>query len=441
MKVINRMDRSPVELIRKKRDGLKLDQGEINSFFNSYLTGSVADYQMSAMLMAVWLRGMSFEETACLTKIMQNSGHTLGWDVDRSLIVDKHSTGGVGDKTSLILLPLCCLEGLLVPMISGRGLGHTGGTLDKLQAIPGMQVRISEDDARATISKYGGAFMGQTEDLAPLDRRLYALRDVTGTVESVPLITASILSKKLAEGIGGLVMDVKYGSGAFMSSLSDAKQLAISLVNVAKECGLNVQGLITDMNSPLGESAGNMLEVIECIDILKGGGPQDTRDLSLELSSEMVRMAKPSESLDTIKKRLQGYLTSGAAFERFCQIVDAQSGDVSFLEQPEKFKKAGLTEAVLAPKSGYISEIDVRKLGMAVVELGGGRKLVDDAIDYSVGLTGLSRAGKKINAGDELAVIHANDQSRLKIATEMVTGAYNISDTCEQQPLVAERIV
>jgi len=435
------MSRSPVELIRKKRDGHSLEASEIQEFFESYINGQVADYQASAMLMAIWLKGMSFVETAQLTKTMRDSGRTLAWNGDVTQIVDKHSTGGVGDKTSLILLPLCCLEGLTVPMISGRGLGHTGGTLDKLQSIPGMKVRISEDEARQVIDTHGGAFMGQTEDLAPLDRSLYALRDVTGTVESVPLITASILSKKLAEGIGGLVMDVKYGSGAFMKSLDDANELAVSLVKVAKECGLNVQGLITDMNSPLGVAAGNTLEVLECVDIMKGSGPVDTIELTVELTAEMVHMAKPQDSMDEIRQRLIGYLNSGAAFEKFSKIVSAQGGDVSYLEEPTKFQPAKVTEQFVAQQSGYISYIDVRALGMAVVELGGGRKRVDDVIDHSVGLTGLNRVGKKVEQGDTLAVIHANDSDKAKMAHEMIAASYQISDTQTEHSLIAKRVV
>lgn len=417
------------ELIRKKRDGHALTQAELEEFFHGYMDGSIADYQAAAMLMAIVLKGMEFDEVAALTEIMRTSGQILSWDEPRSNIIDKHSTGGVGDKTSLIILPLCTLEGLRVPMIAGRGLGHTGGTLDKLESIPGMNVRPSVAESQVIFRELGGVFMGQTPQIAALDRRLYALRDVTATIESIPLITASILSKKLAEGLGGLVMDVKYGSGAFMAKEADATALATMIAAVAKKLSVSVRCQITSMNSPLGDSAGNALEVIECVKIMRGESvAPDTRELTLSLAADMVSLANPQLARTVILERLEKRLQSGDVFTQFCKHIKRQGGDVTYLENPEKFPKAKVIRPLLAAQSGVIASIDVRSMGLAIVELGGGRRMATDAIDHTVGLTGMKRVGTKVAKGEPLLMIHGRSEHDLAIAERSLKDAIKVSE-------------
>jgi len=419
----------PQEIIRAKRDGQKLTAEQLKGFFAGYLAGDIPDYQVSAMLMAMLLKGLDQSETVTMTKISCDSGKTLSWPYPKNLVVDKHSTGGIGDKTSLILMPLCLLEGLKVPMISGRGLGHTGGTLDKLESIPGMNPKPSLSQAETLMRELGGVFMGQTEEIAALDRRLYALRDVTATVECRPLIVASILSKKLAEGLGGLVLDVKFGSGAFIADQRESRLLAEQLVSVAKGCGLNTQAFHTSMDSPLGTEAGNWLEIRECIDVLQGKGPSDCRHLSLELATAMVRMAYPNRDVEEIRKTLNGHLQSGRAFEIFCKLIRAQGGDANVLSSPAKMPNAKLVHHLKSSTSGYVKSIQVRELGVAIVELGGGRKSASDKIDPLVGLSKLSPVGTKVSQGDVLCEIHANDDESLRLATERVLRAYSIGST------------
>lgn len=429
------------EIIRKKRQGSELSESELSDFFLGYLTGSVADYQASALLMATFLKGMTRKEASILTRIMRDSGRVLQWTGDRRNVVDKHSTGGVGDKTSLILLPLCVLEGVRVPMMSGRGLGHTGGTLDKLEAIPGIRVRITAHETQALVERFGGAFIGQSGDLAPLDQKLYALRDVTATVESIPLITASILSKKLAEGLGGLVLDIKFGSGAFMQTHQNARDLADSLVDVAAQCGLKARCLLTSMDSPLGTYAGNTLEVIECIQILRGEGPKDTTDLSISLATEMIRLADPKRDSKDIAAKLRGHLQSGKAFERFCDIIAAQGGDRSYLDTPSKFHKAAIVQNVPASGRGkVVKRVDVRKLGLAILELGGGRRLLSDKIDHAVGLSNLKHHGEVMADGEPVATIHGNDHQKVARAAELISEAYELGDNASDSPLILETI-
>jgi thymidine phosphorylase len=430
----------PQEIIRKKRDGAILSAQDIAGFFNGFLDGQVADYQVSAMLMAILLKGMTHEETASLTEVMRDSGEIFKWPYEKSLIVDKHSTGGIGDKTSIVLLPLCVLEGLKVPMIAGRGLGHTGGTLDKLEAI-GVNVFLSPEQIRKQLDSIGGVFMGQTDTVARLDRRLYALRDVTSTVESIPLIVGSILSKKLAEGIGHLVMDVKYGSGAFMQKYDDARNLAVWLKRVGEQCGVNMRCLITDMGSPLGTFAGNSLEIFECVEILQGRGPSDTIELTLELVAEMVLLAHPERKKDAVLKALRSHLSSGAAYEMFENIVSTQSGNVELLKNPKKLVSAKIRESITADQDGYIFDIDTRALGIAVIELGGGRMKVTDKIDFDVGLSELKRVGTKVAKGDIIAEVHGNDRAKVDCAKAIVKASYKVR---QQAPapvaLIAERI-
>ena len=383
---------------------------------------------------------MSHDETALLTEVMRDSGEIFKWPYDKSKVVDKHSTGGIGDKTSIVLLPLCVLEGLKVPMIAGRGLGHTGGTLDKLEAI-GVNVFLTPEQIRKQMDSIGGVFMGQTDTVARLDRRLYALRDVTATVESIPLIVGSILSKKLAEGIGHLVMDVKFGSGAFMQKYEDARNLAVWLKRVGEQCGVNMRCLITDMGSPLGTYAGNALEIYESVQILQGKGPADTVELTLELVAEMVLLAHPHRKRDEVMTSLRSHLTSGAAFEMFERVVKTQGGNVDLIKKPEKMITASIRETVLAEQDGFIGEIDTRALGIAVIELGGGRMRVTDKIDFAVGLSELKRVGAKINKGDVIAEIHGNDQAKVKRAKDIVKTSYKVQQAAPPPvTLIAERI-
>lgn len=417
----------PQEIIRKKRQGHPLSREDISGFFAGFLRGEVADYQVSAMLMAIVLKGMTREEASALTLTMRDSGEVLKWAGNRREIVDKHSTGGVGDKTSLVILPLCVLEGLKVPMIAGRGLGHTGGTLDKLEAISNMNVYQSPEAASELLSKNGGVFMGQTDKIAPLDKRLYAMRDVTDTVESIPLITASILSKKLAEGIGCLVMDVKFGSGAFMRDKEDALALAESIAAVGAASELNIRCALTDMGSPLGDRAGNSLEVEECVEILHGAGPASTRDLSVELACEMIILARPTENRGEVKSRLLGYLKSGDAYEVFAKVVAAQGGDIRQLEDLKRLPKAPVKLDVISNGTGFVSSCDVRELGLAILELGGGRRKSSDKINPAVGLSGLKRVGDRIEKGQTLATVQAENEAMAKQVAIRVSAAYQTS--------------
>lgn len=433
----------PQETIRKAKLGQAIPATELQAFLSAYLEGGVADYQVAAWLMAVCLKGMGREETRALTAIMRDSGEVLSWSHPRHLIVDKHSTGGVGDKTSLIILPLAILEGLKVPMMAGRGLGHTGGTLDKVQVL-GLKVHASPEDARRQIDTLGGVLLGQTERMAPLDRRLYALRDVTATVESIPLIVASILSKKLAEGIGALVMDVKFGSGAFMSDQHQALALAEELTAVGKLLGLRVTATLSDMGSPLGRAAGNALEIHECIEVLSDKGPHDCRELSLELTTDMVLSARPSENRADVRKRLEGYLASGQAMQTFERLVVAQGGDPSWLHQPQRLLQgAKIVQGVDAtgPSGRYVKAIDVRALGLSIVQLGGGRRQVHDSVDPWVGLSSMKHVGEKLAPGEPLAVVHAHSQQQADAAIDAVRAAYQLSDEpCQRPPLIWTKI-
>ena len=430
----------PQEIIRLKRDAHALSVQELAAFFGGFMRGEVADYQMGAMLMAIAIRGMTPAETIALTGLMRDSGQVLSWPYPPHLVVDKHSTGGIGDKTSLILLPLVLLAGLKVPMMAGRGLGHTGGTLDKLEAV-GWRVFFDADEARAQMASLGGIIMGQTTKVAPLDRRLYAMRDVTATVESIPLIVGSILSKKLASGIGGLVMDVKYGSGAFMPKVDDARALAQQLRRVGQECGLAVRCVLSDMGSPLGTHAGHALEIYETIQVLQNAGPADTRELSLTLASEMVLLAQPKRHLGEIRGQLEGYLRDGSAWQMFLRIAEAQGGDLRLLEQPHTLLRAPVQRPVLLPGASSVAAIDARQLGIAILELGGGRRLVADKIDPWVGLSGLKRVGATLAPGEPVAIIHAQTQAQAEVAARIVAAAFTGSESASvSPPLILEML-
>lgn len=426
----------PQEYIRKKQKNLNLNRDELRSFFTGYLNEDIPEYQMSAMLMASYFNPFNEQETQYLTQLMQNSGHVFNWPgVPPELIVDKHSTGGVGDKTSLIILPLCLLEGIFVPMISGRGLGHTGGTVDKLESIPGLRMQLSVEEAANQLRNLGGFFMSQTSQIAPLDRKLYALRDATSTVESIPLITSSILSKKLAEGLHSLVLDVKFGSGAFMKEYQDAFELAGFLKKVAKKCGLNTRCLLTSMNSPLGKTAGNLLEVRECIDILKGQGPKDVRTLSLELVVEMIQLARNDIDRSSIFRRLESHLDSGRAYEKFSEIIREQGGDLTLMDSKLN-NKTQFQQAVISKHDGFVSSCDVRSLGMAVVSLGGGRKRVNDPLNFRTGLTHLKQVGDPVSKGEPLCLIEADQEDQLFEAEQWIRSAYRLGVDVERYELI-----
>src|SRR5579862_2339515 len=415
-----------VDLIRRKRDSGELASAEIQQFIAAYTRGDIPDYQMSAWLMAVVLRGMSRAEIAALTEAMLHSGRVLDFSDLAGRKVDKHSTGGVGDKTSLIIAPIVAAGGLKVPMISGRGLGHSGGTLDKLESIPGFNVHLSLRDFRRVLEQCGAALIGQTEEIAPADKKLYALRDVTGTVESPGLICASIMSKKLAEGIDALVLDVKTGSGAFMKNIEDAANLAGLLVETGKRMGKKVVALITDMNQPLGRKAGNALEVAESIEVLSGGGPADLRELCLELAAWMFYLGARVETIDEGKKLASDLIASGQAREKFREIVGLQGGDVGVVDDPGRLAHARHTLEIRCPSHGFVGSIQCEQLGLACVVLGGGRELKEDKIDPAVGIEFHKRIGDAVKLGEPVCTLHYNSEARLPEAGILAESAYVI---------------
>ena len=430
------------ELIRKKRDGLVLTRAEVFDFVSRYTRGEIPDYQASAMLMAIFLRGMDGRETADLTEAMLRSGRALDFSGLPAAKVDKHSTGGVGDKTSLIVAPAAAAAGVLVPMISGRGLGHTGGTLDKLEAIPGFSPRLSFDEFHRVLKACGLALGAATEEIAPADRKFYALRDVTATVESIPLITASIMSKKLAEGIDGLVLDVKTGAGAFMRDLGKARELATSLVNTGAAHGKRVHALITDMSQPLGNAVGNALEVIESVETLKGRGPRDLVDLCRELTAHMLWVGQATNSLEEGRRRYDSAVLSGQALERLVRVVTEQGGNPRALADYSLLPQAPFQDSVVAPESGYIARLEARAIGAACMMLGAGRGRSDAAIDPAVGLVLDKKVGDAVRAGERVCVVYSNDRARVPEALDMIRGAIEISPKPVVPPnLILERVL
>jgi pyrimidine-nucleoside phosphorylase len=413
-------------LLRKKRDGHPLDRAEIFEFVEHYTRGEIPDYQTSALLMAVFFRGLDARETADLTEAMMRSGQVLDLSDFPEPKVDKHSTGGVGDKTSLVIAPAAAAGGLLVPMISGRGLGHTGGTLDKLEAIPGFRTRLTLPEFRQALRRTGAALIGQTEELAPADRKLYALRDVTATVESIPLISASIMSKKLAEGIDALVLDVKTGSGAFMKTLDSARELAGRMVEIGTACGKRVEALITGMSQPLGCAVGNALEVIEGFETLKGRGPQDLLDVSRELTARMFLLGGLDTSLAGARARFDQVLSSGAALQKLAEIIEFQGGDSRALEDYARLPGAEHKESVVAWQEGYVAVLEAESLGRASMRLGAGRERIDSVIDPAVGLVFEKKVGDAVDAGERICTIYANDRSSLPEVREAIRSALGI---------------
>jgi pyrimidine-nucleoside phosphorylase len=427
-----------IDVIRKKRDGGELSRCEIESLVNAYTRGDIPDYQASAWLMAVVLRGMTRAETTALTDAMLRSGEVLDLSSLSSKKVDKHSTGGVGDKTSLVLAPLAAAAGVAVPMISGRGLGHTGGTLDKLEAIPGFNVNLAVAQFRRILETCGCAMIGQTAEIAPADRKLYALRDVTGTVESPYLICASIMSKKLAEGIDALVLDVKTGSGAFMKSEKDAVYLAELMVETGERMGKQVVALITDMNQPLGCMVGNALEVVEVVEVLRGEGPGDLRQLCLELAGWMLYLGGASGTVAEGKKQSEKLIASGKAFDKFRQMVELQGGDPRTIDDPKKLPKARHTMILSSSKKGYLASLHCEQAGTACVILGGGRERKEDSVDPAVGIVFHKKVGDAVSIGEPLATIHYNAETRVGRARQLLEESYEIADSParDKRPLI-----
>lgn len=423
------------DIIKKKRDSGELTKEEISFIINS----EVPDYQVSAFLMAVFLNGMTDNETVALTEAMVHSGTVIDLGDITDTGVDKHSTGGVGDKTSIILAPLMASMGVKVPMICGRGLGHTGGTLDKLESIPGFRTDVPVEEFKNNIRDIGLSIIGQSEDLVPADKRLYALRDVTATVESIPLIASSIMSKKLAEGITGLVLDVKTGSGAFMKTLDDARKLAKTMVRIGNSMGVRTVALITDMEQPLGKTVGNSLEIKECISALRGGGATDLMQLTLALTARMLNMAdaiseetelkKMSEqTLKKYKHEAMDFLDKGDAFKKFIELIDAQHGDPEVAFKPALLPSAKFTGQIKAPKEGYLRRLDAEAVGTASMLLGAGRKKPGDPVDYGAGIILNKKVGDRVKAGEMVAMLHYSDETLLKDAEEAFLSGIEIGD-------------
>jgi len=418
-----------VNIIRKKRDGGVLTPDEIRFFVSGVVDSSLPDYQAAAFLMAVFLNGMTPEETSTLTDAMVDSGIRLDLSDLPGPTVDKHSTGGVGDKSSLVVAPLVSACGAFVPMMSGRGLGHTGGTLDKLESIPGFRTNLSIVELRAALRDVGCAMIGQTSEIAPADKKLYAIRDVTGTIENVALISASIMSKKIAEGIGALVLDVKTGRGAFMKTLDDSRRLAASLVRIGSTAGVNTQAVITTMDRPIGRAVGNSLEAIESFEVLKGGGPPDLIENCLELSERMLVASGLAKDRSEALQRCKEAIASGAALERMRAVIERQGGNPRVIDDYSLMPRAPRERAITANLGGFVTDIDAELVGRATVVLGGGRITVDDEIDPSVGIEIAVVVGDAVKAGDPLLRVHYRQESRLERALPLLAGAVSINQS------------
>src|SRR5450432_2643476 len=416
-----------VDLIQRKRDGEELAPDEIEFLVNGYTTGDIPDYQMSAFLMAVYFKGMTDREVSRLTECMLHSGDTVDLSHIPGVKVDKHSTGGVGDKTSFIVAPLAAAAGVVVPMMSGRALGHTGGTLDKLESIPGFHTNLTADEFRKQLAELGLAFIGQTDRLAPADRKLYALRDVTATVESIPLISSSIMSKKLAEGVDALVLDVKVGSGAFMKKQVDARRLAQTMVGIGRRMDKKVQALITNMNQPLGYAVGNALEIMEASQTLQNAGPADLTKLSLELAARMIFLGKKTETLDEARRVAEHHLVDGSGYRKFKQVVAAQGGNPQALDKFELLPNATGMREISSPRGGYVTSIDAEDIGIASNMIGAGRDKKEDSIDPAVGIILEVKTGEKVDAGSVLCRLYYTKDDRVEEAAEMVEDAFRIS--------------
>lgn len=424
------------DIIVKKRNGGKLTSEEIKSFVQGYVVGEIPDYQVSALLMAIYFQGMDDEETTELTLAMAHSGDTVDLRDIEGFHVDKHSTGGVGDKTSLILGPIVASLGVKVAKMSGRGLGHTGGTLDKLEAIEGFQVQLSRERFAENVNRVGIAIIGQTGNLVPADKKLYALRDVTGTVDSLPLIASSIMSKKLAAGSEGIVLDVKTGSGAFMKTLEDSIALAQKMVDIGTRAGRKMAALVTDMDVPLGYAIGNALEVKEVIATLQGQGPEDLTEVCLQLAAQMLYLSGAGEVTDCYEKA-KGALQDGSAFQKFLEMVEAQDGNTEWIQNPSLFPEAACRGVFTAPQSGYVVSMNAEGCGIAASMLGAGRLRKEDSIDYGAGIVLQKKTGDYVEAGEPLAELWARDEVSLQQGINRLQEAYEIGDTKpEKHPLI-----
>ena len=429
------------ELIRRKREGIEIPAPELKEFIDGYVAGKIPDYQVSAFLMAVFFKGMTPKEAAALTRSMLESGEQFDLSGIEGPKVDKHSTGGVGDKVSLVLAPLVAAAGGIVPMVSGRGLGHSGGTLDKLDSIPGYKWKLEEKKFRKQLAKVGCGIIGQTEKFVPADRKLYALRDVTATVECVPLICGSILSKKCAAGTEYLVMDVKCGSGAFMENLDRARELSRGLISIGTALGMKVTAMLTQMSQPLGVAVGNALEVRESIELLKGGGPDDAREITLQLCAEMLVLAKISPNHKKAYATLESLIASGAALEKFNEWIEAQGGNARIIDKPELLEVSRQTSIVAAGKKGVVTSIQTRDIGVAGNLLGAGRMQASDEVDTTVGMDVHVKPGDKVEKGQPLATIYHRNEKNLAQARAMVQTAIVIgSKPVKPLPLILEEI-
>ncbi|MCB5252453.1 MAG: thymidine phosphorylase [Candidatus Cloacimonetes bacterium] len=432
------MQYNPVELILKKRNGFELTEPEISYFITNYLAGSIPEYQMSALLMCFFFQGAMPPEISALTKCYIESGKQIDFGSELK-VADKHSTGGVGDKISLMLAPIAAALGMHVPMISGRGLGHTGGTLDKLEAIPGFNTQYSIEDIKKLVLKHGYALVGQSEELVPADKHIYALRDVTGTVESPALITASIMSKKIAEGARYLVIDLKIGSGAFMPNLRRAKELAGHLIHTGKSFGQKVSVVFSNMNSPLGQAVGNALETIEAIEYLKGNYLPDTYEITTALITQMLKMSGLAGSRPEAEKMINSVVEDGSALAKFAEIIAAQKGDAKVIEDYSLFDTAKYQIPILAKTSGYVHAIDARAIGYALVQIKAGRMQTGDKLDFSSGALLNPKISDKVEAGEQIGTVHANSEDKGRVVAELIRDAYKIAPVQkEKEPLIYE---
>ena len=429
------------DIIEHKRDGRALSDEEIGFFVNGYVAGEIPDYQASALLMAIFLRGMDAHETTTLTLAMEHSGDVVDLSSLPGIKVDKHSTGGVGDKTSLAVVPIVASLGVPVAKMSGRGLGHTGGTLDKLESIPGLSTAIDRDRFLQIVREHGAAIIGQTGNLVPADKLIYALRDVTATVDSIPLIASSIMSKKLAAGSDRILLDVKTGSGAFMKDLDSSIALAEAMVAIGEGAGRETVALITNMDRPLGHAIGNALEVAEVVDTLRGNGPADLARECCALAAEMLILGERASTLDEGRALAEQAIADGSAFAKLCEMVAAQGGDTAYLEDTSRFGAAPVAFEVKAPSDGYLAAIDTTAVGIASVELGAGRETKDDAIDYRAGITLLKNRGDAVAAGETIAILHTADEAHLTAARPTFEGALTIADEPPApEPLLFARV-
>jgi len=430
-----------VELIKKKREGEALTNDEIKFLIDQFTHSNIPDYQFSALLMAILLRGMSAAETSALTDSMLNSGKSINLSSLRGYKIDKHSTGGVGDKTSLIIAPIVASVGINVPMISGRGLGHTGGTLDKLESIPGFKTDLSLSESIKILKKCGSVLIGQTKEIAPADKLIYALRDVTATVESIPLITASIMSKKLAEGIDGLVLDIKTGNGAFMKSRKDSIALADSLIQTAKKFNKRVIAFISDMNQPLGNYIGNWLEVYESVEILKGNIKNDLYKLSLKLAGAMIYLGKKASSIEKGEKIARKQIENGKGFSKFLEIVELQSGNIDYINNTHMYPRAKYSMKIHSTKSGFIQEMNTYHIGMASLELGAGRRKKDDKIDHKAGIVFYKKIGDPVKKEEIFCELYSDSRTKINTAKELIIESIQFSKTKPKIPKLIKKVI